>query len=87
MAEESLLFKLYSKGGDGIVDSGFYADSSCFLQITGGNVVVSIGTETAEAHAGDFLFGTGPTSVNCPGGRTGSRIMCGCRRSCSSRPV
>jgi AraC-like DNA-binding protein len=26
------------------------------LQITGGNVVVSIGTETAEAQAGDFLF-------------------------------
>ena len=56
MAEESLLFKLYSKGGEGIIDSGFYADSSCFLQITGGNVVVSIGTETAEAHGGDFLF-------------------------------
>jgi hypothetical protein len=55
MAEESL-FKLYSKGGEGIIDSGFYSDSSCFLQITGGSVVVSIGTETAEAQSGDFLF-------------------------------
>lgn len=55
MAEESL-FKLYSKGGEGIIDSGFYSDASCFLQIIGGNAVVSIGTETAEAQAGDFLF-------------------------------
>lgn len=53
---ETSLFKLYSKGGEGIIDSGFYPDASCFLQIIGGNVVVSIGTETAEAQAGDFLF-------------------------------
>ena len=56
MAEESLLFMLYSKGGEGIIDSGFYSDASCFLQVIGGSVVVSIGTETAEAHAGDFIF-------------------------------
>lgn len=56
MAEESLLFKLYSKGGEGIIDSGFYSDASCFLQVAGGSVAVSIGTEVAEAHAGDFFF-------------------------------
>lgn len=56
MTDESLLFKLYSKGGNGIIDSGYYDDASCFLQITGGKVVVSIGTETAEAESGDFLF-------------------------------
>ena len=56
MQEGSLLFNLYSKSGKGIIDAGYYQDSSCFLQITGGNVVVSIGTETAEAQAGDFLF-------------------------------
>ena len=56
MADESLLFKLYSKSGSGIIDSGYYDDASCFLQITGGKVVVSIGTETAEAESGDFLF-------------------------------
>ena len=56
MADESLLFKLYSKSGSGIIESGYYDDASCFLQITGGKVVVSIGTETAEAESGDFLF-------------------------------
>ncbi len=56
MAEESSLFKLYSKGGEGIIDSGFYSDASCFLQVIGGSVVVSIGTETTEAYAGDFIF-------------------------------
>lgn len=56
MAEESLLFRLYYKGGEGIIDSGFYSDASCFMQITGGNAVVSIGTETTEAHTGDFIF-------------------------------
>lgn len=55
MAEETL-FNLYSKGGEGIIDSGYFADSSCFIQIVGGSVTVSIGTETAEAGVGDFLF-------------------------------
>ena len=56
MTEESLLFNLYSKSGKGIIDSGYFEDASCFLQITCGKVVVSIGTETAEAESGDFLF-------------------------------
>lgn len=56
MAESSALFKLYSRGGEGIIDSGFYADSSVIIQVTGGSVAVSIGTEVADAHTGDFLF-------------------------------
>ena len=76
MAEETLLFKLYSKGGEGIIDSGFYSDASMLIQVTGGNARVSIGTEVAEAHVGDFLFVPsslvfrvesceGPTSIRC----------------------
>ena len=50
------MFKLYSKGGEGIIDSGYYQDSAELIQVIGGSVRVSIGTEVAEAHAGDFLF-------------------------------
>ena len=48
--------RLYSKGGEGIIDSGYQAESHQIIQITGGSVAVSVGTEVVEADAGDFVY-------------------------------
>lgn len=56
MAEDKYIFKTYCAGGEGIIDSGYYDHAVQIIQVTSGRVLVSIGTEVAEAHAGDFLF-------------------------------
>ena len=49
-------FKMYSVSGDGIICTGFHEKAMEIIEITSGNVTVQIGTEFAEAHAGDFLY-------------------------------
>lgn len=56
MAEEKNTIKLYSAVGDGIIDTGYYADASVLIQATAGNAAISVGTEVCEISAGDFLF-------------------------------
>ncbi|MBQ7325971.1 MAG: helix-turn-helix transcriptional regulator [Clostridia bacterium] len=56
MADEKMFIKLYSEGGEGIIDSGYYPDAHQLLQITAGNVAVSVGTEVVEAATGDFIY-------------------------------
>ena len=56
MAEDKMRIRLYSKGGEGIIDSGYQAESHQIIQITGGSVAVSVGTEVVEADAGDFVY-------------------------------
>lgn len=56
MADDKMFIKLYSAGGEGIIDSGYYDDAHCIIQITSGNVAVSVGTEVVEASAGDFIY-------------------------------
>ena len=56
MAEEKTNIKLYSAIGDGIIDSGYYADCSELIQVTAGSVAISVGTEVCEVSAGEFLF-------------------------------
>lgn len=56
MAEEKTNIKLYSALGDGIIDSGYYADCSELIQVTAGSVAISVGTEVCEVSAGEFLF-------------------------------
>ena len=53
MADE---IKLYSAVGEGIIDSGYSPTASELLQVISGRVAVTVGTEVAEASAGDFLF-------------------------------
>ncbi len=48
--------KLYSAQGEGIIDSGYSPTASELLQVMGGSVAVTVGTEVAEVSAGDFLF-------------------------------
>ncbi|MBQ8302042.1 MAG: helix-turn-helix domain-containing protein [Clostridia bacterium] len=55
MAEERLI-KLYSAVGEGIIDLGYNETASELLQIVGGEVCVTVGTEVSEVSAGDFLF-------------------------------
>ena len=55
-------FKMYSVSGDGIICAGFHEKAMEIIEITSGNVTVQIGTEFAEAHAGDFLY-VPPTMV------------------------
>lgn len=55
-------FKMYSVSGDGIICTGFHERAMEIIEITSGNVMVQIGTEFAEAHAGDFLY-VPPTMV------------------------
>ena len=55
-------FKMYSVSGDGIICTGFHEKAMEIIEITSGNVTVQIGTEFAEAHAGDFLY-VPPTMV------------------------
>ena len=56
MADEKNLIKLYSASGEGIIDSGYYPDAPEIIQVTSGNVAISIGTEVVEANAGDFVY-------------------------------
>lgn len=56
MADDKMFIKLYSAGGEGIIDSGYYDDAHCIIQITSGNVAVFVGTEVVEASAGDFIY-------------------------------
>ena len=56
MADENILLKLYSKSGEGIIDSGYFPDAAELIQVTGGRVAVSVGTEAMEAEVGDFIF-------------------------------
>ena len=55
MADDKMI-KLYSKGGEGIVDSGYYADAHVLIQVTGGDAAISVGTEVAQATTGDFVY-------------------------------
>lgn len=56
MADEKNVIKLYSAHGEGIIDSGYYSDASELIQVTAGNVAITVGTEVCEVSAGDFLF-------------------------------
>lgn len=55
MADEKLI-RLYSAVGEGIIDHGYEPSASELMQVISGNVAVSVGTEVAEASAGDFIF-------------------------------
>ncbi len=55
-------FKMYSVQGDGIICAGFHEQAMEIIEITAGKVLVQIGTEFAEAEAGDFLY-VPPTMV------------------------
>lgn len=56
MAEEKSIFRLYSASGEGIIDSGYNHTAHQLIQITGGSLAVSIGTEFIEAEQGDFIY-------------------------------
>ena len=56
MAEENMQIKLYSAVGEGIIDSGYHKTASELLQVTGGSVAITVGTEVVVASAGDFVF-------------------------------
>ncbi len=63
MAEDlKFPFKMYSVAGDGIICTGFHEKAMEIIEITSGRVSVQIGTEFAEAGAGDFLY-VPPTMV------------------------
>ena len=70
-------FKMYSVQGDGIICAGFHERAMEIIEITAGNVLVQIGTEFAEAKAGDFLY-VPPTMVfrvEAKDGEAGMRSM------------
>ena len=70
-------FKMYSVQGDGIICAGFHERAMEIIEITLGNVLVQIGTEFAEAKAGDFLY-VPPTMVfrvEAKEGEAGMRSM------------
>ena len=56
MADENMMFRLYSAHGEGIIDMGYNQTASELLQVVSGNVAITVGTEVVEASAGDFLF-------------------------------
>ena len=56
MADDKMLIKLYSASGEGIIDSGYNPDAHHLIQITAGNVAVSVGTEVVSAMTGDFIY-------------------------------
>lgn len=63
MAEDlKFPFKMYSVQGDGIICTGFHERAMEIIEITSGKVMAQIGTEFAEAKAGDFLY-VPPTMV------------------------
>ena len=70
-------FKMYSVSGDGIICTGFHERAMEIIEITAGKVIVQIGTEFAEANAGDFLY-VPPTMVfkiEATEGEAGMRSM------------
>ena len=70
-------FKMYSVSGDGIICTGFHERAMEIIEITSGKVMVQIGTEFAEAKAGDFLY-VPPTMVfkiEATEGEAGMRSM------------
>ncbi len=70
-------FKMYSVQGDGIICAGFHEQAMEIIEITAGKVLVQIGTEFAEAEAGDFLY-VPPTMVfrvEAKDGEAGMRSM------------
>lgn len=56
MPNDNVLIKLYSANGNGIIDSGYHSDAHRIIQVTGGRLVVSVGTEVVEVEAGDFVY-------------------------------
>jgi len=57
MNEESKFpFRIYNAKSEGIVTEGYHSSSVEIIEITHGSVSFQIGTETVEAHAGDFLY-------------------------------
>jgi YesN/AraC family two-component response regulator len=70
-------FKMYSVQGEGIICAGFHENAMEIIEITLGSVLVQIGTEFAEAKAGDFLY-VPPTMVfrvEAKEGEAGMRSM------------
>ena len=70
-------FKMYSVQGDGIICTGFHERAMEIIEITSGKVLVQIGTEFAEAKAGEFLY-VPPTMVfrvDAVDGEAGMRSM------------
>ena len=78
MAEDlKFPFKMYSVQGEGIICAGFHERAMEIIEITLGSVLVQIGTEFAEAKAGDFLY-VPPTMVfrvEAKEGEAGMRSM------------
>ena len=78
MAEDlKFPFKMYSVQGDGIICTGFHEKAMEIIEITSGKVKVQIGTEFAEAKAGEFLY-IPPTMVfrvDAVDGEAGMRSM------------
>ena len=78
MAEDlKFPFKMYSVQGDGIICTGFHERAMEIIEITSGKVLVQIGTEFAEAKAGEFLY-VPPTMVfrvDAVDGEAGMRSM------------
>ena len=56
MSEEKKLIKLYSAGGEGIIDSGYNHTAHQLIQVTGGSLAISVGTEVVDAELGDFIY-------------------------------
>lgn len=56
MADDKNIFRLYSASGEGIIDSGYNHSAHQLIQVTGGSLAVSVGTEVVEAECGDFIY-------------------------------
>lgn len=57
MSEENRFpFRIYSVKGPGVITEGYHSASVEIVEITHGKVALQIGTDTAEASAGDFLY-------------------------------
>lgn len=56
MAENNMQIKLYSASGEGIIDSGYQAEAHQIIQVTSGELAISVGTEVVEVGAGDFVY-------------------------------
>lgn len=56
MADNNAQIKLYSASGEGIIDSGYQADAHRIIQVTSGELAISVGTEVIEARSGDFIY-------------------------------
>lgn len=77
MAEEKNKFRLYSASGEGIIDSGYNQDAHQLIQVTGGSLAVSVGTEVVDAEVGDFIY-VPPTLVfraESVGGHASVRVL------------